>query len=383
MSKNSIFPRSALAEFENRYDPTREETALNARGKFLKAFPIGRINRLTVDQYVIGYKKPTFCAFVEAKTSSWARIQGATAYKFGIYFGRDKSHPRDAYRFTRKYGKTKKTAFKSVKSELQALIKEGKKKSPNFLAIDSNKLSQMFKAKILSLYFQNRFVSVCSGDHLVLLAERLKIPSKKPLSEIQHLLLRAKQSDPKTRRWSNPKFMMFLYETYIWTTTNFAKVIKAPRKKSHPEINMEDIQDRKNARGKAAEKYALAWEKERLRGAGLAHLISKIGDRRKQPSYGYDFLSHSDTRRQRFIEVKSVGTTAKSSPFKFFLSENERKVSKSRDHERGYYFYLVFFNHKGKPYHLESLRCTDVYPAALISPASYVVRFVVNRLNKD
>ena len=37
-------------------------------------------------------------------------------------------------------------------------------------AFDANRLSQMFNAKILSLYFPNRFLAVCSKEALEVLA---------------------------------------------------------------------------------------------------------------------------------------------------------------------------------------------------------------------
>ena len=57
-------------------------------------------------------------------TKAWANIQGATSFKFGIYFGRTKSDPKRKYRFTEKFGSTEAQAFAAVKSALldQALI---------------------------------------------------------------------------------------------------------------------------------------------------------------------------------------------------------------------------------------------------------------------
>ena len=85
------FAKSDLHAFQSSYDTSQEDKALNSRGAFLRAFPKNALGNLAVDDYVIGLKRPTFCDFVEAKTRSWAYIQGATSFKFGIYFGRTKS----------------------------------------------------------------------------------------------------------------------------------------------------------------------------------------------------------------------------------------------------------------------------------------------------
>lgn len=152
---------AALRTFDASYDVTREDMAFQVRGEFLQAFPKERLNRLSLDEYVIGHQKPTFCAYVEAKTRSWANIQGSTADKFGIYFGKTKSDPNKIYRFTRKYGETKDQAFQAVKAALLDLVRLGGEQIIDFSAIDANPLSQMFKAKILSLYYPDHFLNVC------------------------------------------------------------------------------------------------------------------------------------------------------------------------------------------------------------------------------
>lgn len=122
-----------------------------------------------------------------------------------------------------------------------------------------------------------------------------------------------------------------------------------------------------------SEDFALDWEKNRLIGLGYPELIGRIDDRRERPSYGYDFLSHSSPGKERYIEVKSVGKER--GGYRFYLSENERLVSDSRQHKSNYYFYLVFFGSDGKPAELEVRRAADLYGVAEVVPCSYLVRF--------
>ncbi|MGB6657947.1 MAG: hypothetical protein WBE90_02330, partial [Xanthobacteraceae bacterium] len=143
-----------------------------SRGAFLRAFPISRLAHLTLDDYVIGKGTPTFCAYVEAKTKPWANILGATATKFGIYFGKTKSDATMRYRFVKRF-KTKEQAFATVKTNLLELIDAGR--SLRFSDVDENPLSQMFKAKILSLYFPDKYLNVCSKDHIRDLASEFGI----------------------------------------------------------------------------------------------------------------------------------------------------------------------------------------------------------------
>jgi hypothetical protein len=373
---------AALQTFDASYDTTHEDIALQVRGEFLSAFPKEHLNHLSLDNYVIGHQKPTFCAYVEAKTRSWANIQGSTAHKFGIYFGKTKSDPKKIYRSnTRKYG-DKKEAFQAVKTALLSLVQLGGEKRIDFLAIDANPLSQMFKAKILSLYYPDRFLNVCSAEHLAMLGNEFGFAENLPASEYQHLLLQAKRSHPITKTWRNPKFMSFLYHTYVRADHKSSSAVQKPRKKFRRKVNFEDVQNQRDAIGKAAEEYALDWEKERLIGASLGHLVHKIDDRRDRPSYGYDFLSHSTENQPRFIEVKSVGKLSSGEGHRFFLSDNEHITSKSVSHRDAYFFYLVFFNGNKVPVELHPIRADDLYNLCEISPASYVVRFDFGRTNK-
>ncbi len=368
---------AALRSFDSAYDSSHSAIASQTRGDFLNAFPKARLNKIRLDEYVIGHQTPTFCTYVEAKTRAWANIQGSTADKFGIYFGKTKSDPKKIYRFTQKYGKTKEEAFRSVKTALLALVHLGGEKQLDFSAIDANPLSQMFKAKILSLYYPDRFLSVCSSEHLEMLGNILGCPNDLFVSQYQHLLLKAKQSSAITMNWSNPKFMTFLYETYVYDHITPTNPIKKPRKKAHRKVNFEEVQNQRNEIGKAAEEFALKWEKQRLTGENLETLIPKIKDRRDRPGYGYDFLSHTSSKKLRFIEVKSVGKLPKGEGYRLFLSDNEHLVSMSVDHKNEYFFYLVFFDGKKQPAALQPILASKLYKLSNMTPASYVVRFEI------
>ena len=129
MSRESIL-KSEIKNFEKNFDMVYEDRAVTARGSFLQAYPLQKLKNLTVDEYVIGKGTASFCACVEVKTKAWASIQGATANKFGIYYGKTKSDPKMRYRFTQKFGSSKNEAFSAVKDALLDLVEAGK--SQNF-----------------------------------------------------------------------------------------------------------------------------------------------------------------------------------------------------------------------------------------------------------
>lgn len=362
-----------LAKFGTAYDTSHEDSALQARGLFIKRFPSHSLKNLTLDEYVVGHHDPSFCNLAESGTKAWANIQGATSFKFGIYFGRTRSDSTRKYRFTEKFGGTKKEAFAAVKAALLDLVGLGSKRSPDFAQIDANPLSQMFKAKILSLYYPGRFLAVCSGEHLEMLGSEMGFPEGLPASQYQNLLLDAKEGNPITRRWTEPKFMAYLYRIYVRGDSAFESPIKKPQTKRHRRVDFEEMQKQRGQIGRKAEEYALRWEKDRLIGAQLEHLVNQIEDRRERPGYGHDFLSYGTNEEPRFIEVKCVAKL--SDRHRFFLSDNEHQTSLSRDCRDGYYFYLVFFDGKGQPLELQAVLAKQLYPKAGMSASSYEVRF--------
>jgi Domain of unknown function (DUF3883) len=362
-----------VAKFDSEYDTSHEDSARQARGVFIKKFPRHSLQNLTLEEYVAGHQAPSFCNLVESGTKTWANIQGATSFKFGIYFGRTKSDPTRKYRFAEKFGKNSEDAFRAVKTALLDLVALGSKQGPDFARIDANPLSQMFKAKILSLYYPKRFLAVCSAEHLEMLGDEMGFAQGLPSSQYQNLLLDAKQANATTRKWAEPKFMAYLYKVHVRADRSVELPIRKPHARAHRRVDFEEMQRQRQEIGRKAEEYALRWEKERLVGAELEHLVSKIEDRRERPGYGHDFLSHSADNEPRFIEVKCVAKL--SDAFRFFLSDNEQQTSVSPDHRNSYYFYLVFFDGKAQPIELLAVMAQQVYSKADMSPSSYEVRF--------
>jgi Domain of unknown function (DUF3883) len=359
-----------VARFDRDFDTTFEDRAAQQRGAFLTAFPRSKLGSLTLDKYVIGKRRPTFCAYVEPNTRLWANIIGATSFKFGIYYGRPKSDATRRYRFVEgKFGANKDRAFAAVKTALLELVNAGK--SLDFEKIDQNPLSQMFKAKILSLYFQDKYLNVCAKDHIVDLASEFGVKQNLFVSEQQHLLLREKLSNPLTKDWSNPKFMTLLYNTYIRDEPMHLKGVPTRRP---PEIDVDEMLENRKKIGKMSEAFALKWEKERLRGRGYSGLIKGIVDLRNAPANGYDFLSHSEPNQKRFIEVKSAGRNWAGPGFRFFLSEKERAVSLKAGFRDQYYFYLVYYK-DGEPNELDEWKASDLYKVSKLSQDGYIVAF--------
>src|ERR1700722_14576467 len=97
--------REAQARFENQKDQILKdrEELYKLRYSFVKYFNRKRIQTMKIDDYVIGLGKPVngfnFCYALERQLDGLGRILGATAFKFGVYYGRTRSSKKEEYRF--------------------------------------------------------------------------------------------------------------------------------------------------------------------------------------------------------------------------------------------------------------------------------------------
>jgi len=177
--------------------------------------------------------------------------------------------------------------------------------------------------------------------------------------------------------------MIFLYDTYHPNGRGLPdifikKIANKKTAKKHPKVIFEDIKKNLEKIGMVSEKFALNWEKDRLIGLGHKNLVNQIVDRRDRPSYGYDFLSHSKPGHERYIEVKTAGKSWGDEGFRFFLSENQLKVSRGN---KDYYFYLVFYGGDRKPSHVWAKRADELYATSDLMPYEYLIRFDIETRN--
>ena len=89
------------------------KNAEKLRREFVTDYPIPKIRSMTLDEFVIGKgsENRSFCYRLEREMDSLGRILGATAFKFGIYYGRTKSDASDKYRFSSIWGGSVDEAF--------------------------------------------------------------------------------------------------------------------------------------------------------------------------------------------------------------------------------------------------------------------------------
>lgn len=326
-------------------------------------------------QYVVkSESKNSFCYLLETKLKRLGDMHGATAYKFGIYFGKEKSDPALKFRWRPRWGDNKTTAFENVKAAIGRLLEAGK--TNDIGAIKANGLSPMFKGKILATYFPNKFLNVFAREHLEHFLDKLGIPYGESQNEVdeRELLMGFKNADSVMSSWTTYEFAEFLYHAlgrplkkrpaqrelneYIEDAKEYPKLSEVnsqvialeihPSQTSTTEPNAaaqrpandfereEKIHRRLGVRG---EEIVERSERDRLHKAGREDLARKV--RRisiETDSAGYDIASFEDDGRERPIEVKATARSPEGNPT-FIISSNQWQKARQLNN---YYIYVVF-----------------------------------------
>lgn len=371
--------REAQVRYENRKEEvlnSREEL-YQLRSAFVRYFNRNKIANMQIDDYVAGVELPergfNFCYGLERQLDGLGRIIGATAFKFGVYYGRTRSDDNYEYRFTQKFGNTYQEAFQNVKSTIQQLLNSGE--NENIDEIVENPLSPMFKGKILCTYFPERYLNVFSYNHLNFFLTQLDLDTvdlieSDPVYK-REALIAFKNQDPVMKNWSVDLFANFLYSEYPGRppkenqdTINDDPLAdyRVPNFPSNPSptfIDLNILSPRpteittrrgngktdyeKKARlnkklGDRGEKIVMDLEKSRLSKAGRNDLANKI-ERVSLTSdaYGYDIVSYEEDGTKRYIEVKA--TRSNVGVANFFFTANELRTAQETPN---YYIYMVY-----------------------------------------
>ena len=183
------------------------------RQEFIRKFDINKLNNMTIDEYSLNKEKgdkDNFCYWVETRLNGLGDIHGNTSFKFGVYFGNIKGD----YTYKWRWAKWTNENFEMIRTALLNLYDAGKRE--DIEAIKENQLSNMFKGKILSIYFPNRYLNIFADYHLKYFFDRLNIYYKNDTNpiELREKLIEYKNSNSVTASWTAIKFGYYLYNCF-------------------------------------------------------------------------------------------------------------------------------------------------------------------------
>ncbi|MCL2865710.1 MAG: HNH endonuclease [Lachnospiraceae bacterium] len=185
------------------------------RKEFTKRFNRQKLETMTINEYSLNKQdnalsKESFCYWVETKLRGLGSMQGGTSFKFGTYFGEEKSDPT----YKRRWNNWTNESFETIRAALIEIYDAGE--SEDIESIKKSKISPMFKGKILSLYFPHRYLNIFSKEHLCHFLNKLSIPHNEngDLVDLREKLIAYKQANPRFAKMTAIEFGHELYGKY-------------------------------------------------------------------------------------------------------------------------------------------------------------------------
>jgi hypothetical protein len=400
--------REYQLEFEKNRNNFRNEfkSIDEMRKKFVKDFPINRIKSLSPDEYVIGKKLPSFCHRIENELNAWGNIHGAPAIKFGVYYGnRSSIDSKKDYRYANRFGDSFESCFMEVKKDIYDLLANHN----NLDILRENKLSPMFKGKILSVYYPNDYLNIFASSHLDYFINILGLLNTSIYeSDKQICLLDFKNADEIMKHWSVYEFSRFLYHSFgrpndeiddkilpmelkeykledfppiekvtgEFIELNYSYINEQSKQKHSQNSEQSDYESNsKKAKriGDRGEQIVIKVEREYLVNNGKENLANKV-ESIKNDRKGYDILSYDLNGDEKLIEVKSTLGDIGNSVIK--ITSNEVEVAKQSNN---YFIYVVYNTGTTNPKIWKINSDTFIKEENLI-PVVYRIKFVTKTI---
>lgn len=210
--------KDLISVFEENYNENNDQDE-KLRQEFIAKFPLEKLPTLEIERYALGKQPDNLCWWLEFNTIPLGSIRGGTAIKFKIYYSNKDNkwiYPSQFQNVEDAWIELRKSIFdfiENFKNEKYELLN-------NYSLISS---MNMFKTKLLYMYFPEKLLPVYSLDHIQKLLsyfgcsdEEIKdlniIEANMKLKEVQ-------DSRVEFKSWDGLKFMRFLYSS-VFTTLN-------------------------------------------------------------------------------------------------------------------------------------------------------------------
>lgn len=340
---------------------------LTAREFFVNKFTINNILQLSIEDFVIGRAeiddkgKESFCYLIERSMLNLGDMRGAYVSKFGVWF----SKKNNKYEYSEKFGNNLEDAFENLKKEICLLLVAAN--NDDYEKINECKIAPIFKGKILSTYFPDKYLWIFKEEDVDKFLNILDI--KYDMHEIntfekkKRLLKEYRIANKYFKDKDDYYFVIFLY-------TVFRKELKIKNTISGPissdlefvdfEYCKKHFQDKRNGYrsrqtdyerinrnkkdvGNRGEDAVLQYEKDKLLALGLIELSQKVS-KCDNDAIGYDITSFDEKGNEIHIEVKTNSNN--SSYLDFYITDNELQHLKEDENYYIYYLYDIKKNTK-------------------------------------
>lgn len=344
------------------------------RNKFVNKFNVEFIKNMTLEDYCSGRAKisengkESFCYILETKLQESGEMRGSRVFKFGVWYDKE----TNTYKHTKRWGTTLEEAFQNLKESICKLIIDGK--NEDYEEIEKNMISPIFKGKILSTYFPEKYLCVFEEGQIEKIISIMNLHyDVKKVTNVQQkkkLILDYKNSNDSLAKLENYYFVKLIYAEYFHELNkkeievpeiNYNKmeqvdfeylqrhIVKHYRKGYTTKKSIEEYeaQNRRQKRiGDLGENAVRLFEISKLEKIGREDLAQnvRIVD---SDNYGYDIISYDEEGEEKHIEVKTM--SQKINYMDFYLTENELNKMKT---DSAYQLYYLFDIRKNPKYHI-------------------------------
>ena len=219
MSIESLKVKAKTYNISQEYLDSKEKGRL----EFVTKFPVDKISELSLDDYVLGTNKESFCYWLEFKKIEdkviLFGIGGGNASKFGLYKSKDGSYVIGSGEKKKIIsGKELEEHIFSIKNTITQAIKH----------VSENRISEIKKMeipfdniillKILSIYYPEKFITIGASNVLFDIAKDIKLKNVEldhnNLIEINYECKKAIDAIPEFKDWSYEKIGTFFWEHF-------------------------------------------------------------------------------------------------------------------------------------------------------------------------
>ena len=335
---NEYVKNNSYSEYMNKISKE-----IKIRNDFTKKFSMSFIKNMELEDYVIGRVdidnsgKNSFCYLIETQMKQLGEMRGSTSHKFGIYYSDE-----GKYVYTKKYGNNEKEVLEAINKEILDLLINGK--NENEEEIEKSKKAPVFRGKILSTYYPEKYLDIFKEEDvdkfLNILEINYDINEYNTIEKKKKLLKKFKESKEKLKDKSDYYFCSFLYDTYkneldtehtingeIDYNLQFVDFnyignhISKKQTFRSKETDYDKINRNKKDVGNRGENAVLEYEKRKLKSLGYDDLIEFV-EKTNNDALGYDIDSFDENKKPLHIEVKTSNANS-NNVMEFYITDNE------------------------------------------------------------
>ncbi len=281
----------------------KKSTLLNDQeilNKFNSTWPLDRVRKMKLNDYVNINNPDTFCQYIESQTRQLGSNKGITSLKFGIYKRKpNKKKPQNAksdetYTWQSSLkSNTCDDAFKELKKRLIEVITAAQKN--DLESIDNINLYKLFKWKVAFLYSDEAFIPIFKKDALHTIGRKLgmEITNKTSYSSIHRFILSTKPFGISVF-----DYMRHLYNEY--QTPNNKKVSKIKKRRKSSGIKNTEPHERKGYNSLIVNQFH-----NEIQNKLAEHLKSKYGEEKVSMEENYVDIKVELINEIQYYEVKT------------------------------------------------------------------------------